>query len=74
MRCSLCEGAKRVVAKGEAEPIPCPRCEGEGELPTSSQIVKAVAEGRAELCDPWFLGWVKEVRRVLVELRKTWSN
>lgn len=73
MRCSLCEGAKRVISKGEKEPIPCPRCEGEGELPSSSQIVKAVREGQAELLDPEFLGRVKAIRELLRKISSTWS-
>ncbi len=72
MKCPLCEGARRVIKAGEKEPIDCPKCDGEGEVPTMMETARAIAEGRATLFSPSHAKWVKEVRELLRKLFSTW--
>ena len=73
MKCPLCDGARRVLKAGETEPIPCPKCDGEGELPTKTETARAIAEGRATIFSPKHAAWVKEIRELLRKIVGTWT-
>lgn len=68
MICSLCKGKRRIRKKGAAEAVACPRCNGEGLLPTTDEIVELVRKGEACFVDVGALKWIAEVRAVLRRL------
>lgn len=73
MKCSLCDGARRVLKAGATEPIDCPKCDGEGELPTKTETARAIAEGRATVFSPAHAKMVKAVRELLRRIASTWD-
>lgn len=73
MRCPLCDGARRVVKAGATEPIQCPKCDGEGEVPTKAETARAIAEGRATVFSPAHARMVKTIREVLRKIVATWT-
>lgn len=74
MICSLCKGKKRVRKKGAADAVACPRCNGEGLLPTTDQIVELVKKGEACFVDVPTLSWIGEVRKVLRKLSTVYGR
>ena len=73
MKCPLCDGAQRVLKAGATDPIPCPKCDGEGEVPTKTELARAIAEGRATVFSPAHSRMVKEVRELLRRIAATWT-
>lgn len=73
MKCTLCGGARRVLKAGATEPIQCPKCDGDGEVPTKTELARAIAEGRATVFSPAHSRMIKEIRELLRRIAATWT-